>query len=302
MYFWETRRWLSFFNVKDARETKKMQHRHGIWSAACAEWNLPLQQHYSHSVVNGWNTSMCSSKGLVAWLFGNVGSFQRGRSFYGSRQSSVALHNIYEMAENGYNESDEATRDSSMVLPGGVMVQIGACGMLSTPLWGIKQKWPSVEADWRHLATQYKFTPYRLEPFPDCEILPLSSLITAMYLRELANGSDMPAMRAVRSALLAPIIMFFELDVSRRLSSLSAHLELPVVQSDRGPSLKKRLRMSLVQKRQVVSKTKNDGSTETITAAIQQHNGMATVISAAKIGIYMQKSTAEFMCTGRLKF
>ena len=45
-----------------------------------------------------------------------------------------------------------------------------------------------------------------------------------------------------------------------------------------------------------------DGSTETITAAIQQHNGMATVISAAKIGIYMQKSTAEFMCTGRLKF
>ena len=136
MYFWETRRWLSFFNVKDARETKKMQHRHGIWSAVCAEWNLPLQQHYSHSVVNGWNTSMCSSKGLVAWLFGNVGSFQRGRSCYGSRQSSVALHNIYEMAENGYNESDEATRDSSMVLPGGVMVQIGACGMLSTPLWG----------------------------------------------------------------------------------------------------------------------------------------------------------------------
>ena len=301
-YFWEIRRWFSFFGVGNATETAKAQKKNGVWSSACAHWTLPVLSHYCHGSQEGWNTSMCSSQALVPWLFSCILGFKKAHSYHASRKSVAALNNIWEMAEKGYLESPEDKRDSTMCLPGGVLCQIGVCGMLSVPLWNIKQKWPSVEADWRQLAIDPKYTSWRLEAFPECEVLPINSLITAMFLRELAQGSEIPAMRAVRSALLAPIVMFFELDVSRRLASIPANLESAVVQSDKGPSLKKRLRMSLVQKRQVISKAKNHGSTEAITLAIQSHRGLASLTSGVKVAMYLEKSEAQFTRSGRFKF
>ena len=202
----------------------------------------------------------------------------------------MALENIFDMAEKGYQDTPEPQRDSTMTLPGAHLIQIGSGRKLGTPVWGIRQAWPSMEADWGHLSTRWKYTSYGLGPFPDDGIVPLGSLLVAIYVRELAATEPVPALRAVRSLILAPVIAFFKLDISRRLAVIAARTEPLVIQEMRGPTHKKRLRMSLVQKRQVVSRISGDSSAEAKAAAIQQHNDLASVVSASRINLYLEKT------------
>ena len=156
-----------------------------------------------------------------------------------------------------------------------------------------------MEDDRGHLSTRWKYTSYRLGPFPDDGIVPLGSLLVAIYIRELAANEPVPALRAVRSLILAPVIAFFELDISRRLAVIAARTEPLVIQEMRGPTHKKRLRMSLVQKRQVVSRISGDSSAEAKAEAIQQHKGLASVVSASRINLYLEKTRDGFSHAGR---
>ena len=143
-----------FFRVDNHVGFRKNQKKHAIWGGVCDRWSLVTADTFQPAEPKGgWNTDMASSSGIVGWLFGMSEHFNRGRSYYGMRRCRVALENIFDMAEKGYQDTPEPQRDSTMTLLGAHLIKIGSGGKLGTPLWGIRQAWPSMEADWRHLST-----------------------------------------------------------------------------------------------------------------------------------------------------